>query len=412
MFKISNRKFIYSIFLFITFYCAAYASENNKEEIFTFNTEEVIFHEPIQSLLHASAEELLAEPSLKQADVDFAWETGGPITRDILNNFRNILTEEDYQNMHIDTKVQVFNKNEFSNTPGWHCDFFSTSDEQEARLIRTNPGLETDTRIFLLISGQPATEFMIPRNLDVNIAVPSWKHISQYIDSIVNLSDLYRIPPATPVELKGNELHRVTIYEGEDPSVRYFMRVYLFPKEHSQYGIYRNEVFDWETHPKAQSEITAILGDVDNFLETAFSHIKGAGIDVADYEMTHLCYRVATEEEFLLKKEALSKIGNLISNVMADGRPYLVFKLHEPIVYHEHTVDLIALPFPKPNNSYSTGLQHVAFLMEDDIATLIDKYPHIEFDTLELERASHPELKLRFPDLVVKFHNLSLEDLA
>lgn len=412
MIKKSNFNFLYSIFLFIMFSSATYALEN-KEEIATFNTEKVVFHEPIPSLLNASAEELLAEPSLKQATVDFAWEKGGPITRDILDRFRMILTEEDYKNMLIDTKIQTFNKNEFSNTPGWHCDFFSTSDEQEAKLIRTNPGLETATRIFLLVSGEPATEFMIPRNLNINIGVPSWSHISQYIDSFIKSEDLYRIPPATPVELKGNELHRVTIYEGESPTVRYFMRVYLFPEGHSQYGIYRNEVFDWETHPQAQpSEVKTTLGDVNGFLDTAFSHLEEAGMDVSGYEMTHLCYRVATEEEFLSKKKALGEMGDLISDVMAEGRPYLVFKLHEPIVYREHTVSLIALPFPKTNNSYSTGLQHVAFLMKEDISTLLSKYPGIQFDTLELNRVSHPELKIRFPDLVVKFHNLSLEDLA
>jgi uncharacterized protein len=205
----------------------------------------------------------------------------------------------------------------------------------------------------------------------------------------------------------------VTIYEGEKPTIRYFMRVYLFPEGHSQRGIYRNELFDWETYPIIQPiEITNILGDVNGFLEKAFSHLNEVGVDVGEYEMTHLCYRVATEEEFWAKKEGLSRVGNLISNVLAEGRPYLVYKLNDPIIYREHCVSLIALPYPKTNNTYPTALQHVAFLMKEEISTLLDKYPNTEFDILELARASHPELKLRFHDLVVKFHNLSLEDLA
>lgn len=405
----SKNYCLYVLLTFTVFCTNLYSYESRQEDLVSFNTEEVIFHEAIPSLLGASPEELLAEPSMKQATADFAWQNGGPITRDILNNFRRILSEDDYKNIIVDTKIQEFKNHEYSNTPGWHCDFFSTSDEQEDRLFRTNPGLETDTRIFLLVSGEPATEFMVPRNLNIDINVPAWKQISQYVDSVINPSDLYRIPHATPVELKGNELHRVTVYEGEKPTIRYFMRVYLFPEGHSQRGTYRNELFDWETHP---AQITNILGDVKGFLEKAFSHLKDASIDVSHYEMTHLCYRVATEEEFFVKKEALSKVGKLISNVLAEGRPYLVYKLNDPITYRKHSVSLIALPYPKLNNTYQTALQHVAFLMKEDISTLIDKYPEIEFDVLELNRASHPELKLRFPDLVVKFHNLSLEDLA
>lgn len=410
--KIRNKlkTVLQSIFCLIIISSNLYGRENNQADVVVFNTQNVIFHQPIKSLLEASHEELLAEQSMKQATANFAWVKGGPSTRDILKKFREILSEEDYQNMRIDTKIQTINKNAYSNTPGWHCDFFSISDEQEDRLIRTNPGLETETRIFLLISGEPATEFMIPRNFNVDINVPSWKQISQQIDSIINPTDLYRIPIATPVELTGNELHRVTAYEGEEPTVRYFMRVYLFAKGHSQYGRYLNELFDWETHQNP--EITSFLGNVNEFLDKAFLHLDEAGVDVSHYEMTHLCYRVASEEEFLRKKEDLLQVGTLISEVLAEGRPYLVFKLNHPIIYHEYEVSLIALPYPKPNNTYATALQHVAFLIREDLSTLLDQYPKTEFDTLELNRTSHPELKLRFDDLVVKFHNLSLEDLS
>lgn len=134
----------------------------------------------------------------------------------------------------------------------------------------------------------------------------------------------------------------LTLYEGEKASVRYFMRVYIFPKSHSQYGTYRNEIFDWETHQKP--EITNILGDVNTFLDKAFSHLDEAGVDVSRYEMTHLCYRVASEEEFLRKKEDLLHVSTLISEVLAEGQPYLVFKLNHPLTYHEYEVSLIAFP--------------------------------------------------------------------
>ena len=75
-------------------------------------------------------------------------------------------------------------------------------------------------------------------------------------------------------------------------------------------------------------------------------------------------------------------------------------------------MDLIALPYPKPDNRYKTGLQHVAFLLKEDLNRLVEQHPDLDFDTSDLNRTSHRDLKLPFEDLVVKFHNQSLEDLA
>ncbi len=104
--KIKINKCLRSIFLLITLSTNLYADESAIEDLVVFNTQEVMFHQPIPSLLYASHDELLAEPSMKQATSEFAWEVGGPITRDILSNFKEILNENDYKNMRIDTKFK------------------------------------------------------------------------------------------------------------------------------------------------------------------------------------------------------------------------------------------------------------------------------------------------------------------
>lgn len=381
-----------------------------EEDYIRFNTEKVIFHSPIPALAEASPKSLLAEPSFNQASVEFAFENGGPLTREVLANLKNILSEDEYNDLRIDTKIQIIAPNAYSNNPGWHCDHLGGYDIQKKHLVRYHPELETATRIFLVISGDPATEFLECRDILANFKVPSWKHVSDYLNTVITAQEVYRIPIATPIEMKGNEIHRVTPYQGNEPTARYLLRASSFPKGHSEYGKFLNQFFEWETHQDPAR--LNILGDVENFLNRAMAHLEEIEFNVEDFKMTHLCYRTATEDEYIRKKEQLSKIGILISEELAEGRPYAVFKLHEPIVYHGFNVPLIALPSPKKNNSYQGGLQHVAFVLKDELQVLLDRYPHLDFDTQELNRMTHRELKLRFDDLVVKFHNETLEDLA
>lgn len=385
-----------------------YRSNFKGDKDVTFNTKEVILYSKIPALANAKPADLLAEPSMNQASVDFALENGGPITVEVIETLKNILGEEEAENMRIDTKVQIIPPDSYANDPGWHSDYFGGYDEGAGHLIQYNPSLEPDTRIFLITSGEPATEFLTTRNLSLNFHQDSWEKVSDTIESMIDPNALYRIPLATPVEMTGDEIHRVTLYEGAEPTTRYFLRATVFPQEHSDFGIYQNQFFEWKTVADASS----ILGDAEDFLARAFSHLEEKNVDVSQFDLAHLCYRVATNEEYDQKKAMLLKVGTLVSEVNADGRPYAVFKLNHPIVYGDYQVSLIAMPAPKPDNQYASGWQHVAFVMDEDLRTLLKSYPDLEFDTLELDRPVHSELKLRFDDLVVKFHNESLEDLV
>lgn len=215
-------------------------------EVVTFNSEMIAIHKPVDSLLHASQEELLKESSMNQASVEFALKNGGPITTDILQNLRPLLSEDEFLSMRIDIKVQTILPNSYANDPGWHSDYFGKYDKSKGHLVRRNPGFENLTKMFLIISGEPATEFSVNRNIDIDFKVPSWDTISEHLDGILEPESLFRIPAASPIELRGNELHRVTQYFDEKPTVRYLMRATVFPKKHNEYGKFKNEFFSWE----------------------------------------------------------------------------------------------------------------------------------------------------------------------
>jgi hypothetical protein len=222
------------------------------DSVVKFNTQEVVCHKKIASLEQASPKELLAETPFFQATSSFVEEKGGPLTNDILKELKQVLSEEEYKHLRIDVKVQTIVKNTFSNHPGWHCDYFADYDEKAMEFKRYNPGLEESTRIFMITSGEPRTEFINQQNIEMDINGSTWKKISDAVDSLFSKDDLWRIPSSTLVEAKGNELHRVTRYEGEKPTVRYFLRATVFPKGHTESGKFHNEIYNWATHnPKA-----------------------------------------------------------------------------------------------------------------------------------------------------------------
>jgi hypothetical protein len=226
--------------------CAASLGYASQGTLF-FNTKEAVFHEKIPALTNAIPKEIREETSFFQSSTDYVEKNGGPIAKGILKKMQKILTDEEYQNMRVDVKVQKIAKNSYSNSPGWHCDYFADFDDK-GQIHRFDPESEDQMRIFLLSSGEPKTEFIELRDIPIGLNVDSWKDLSNKVDSTITQNDLWRIPSATIVEIKGNELHRVTPYQGEEPTVRFFMRMIVFPKTHPQYGKHKNTIYNWETH--------------------------------------------------------------------------------------------------------------------------------------------------------------------
>jgi hypothetical protein len=214
----------------------------------------VTYHCEVPSLKNASAEDLLAEPSLFKASASFIEQLkGASLTKEILRELKKQLTEDEYERLQVDVKVQYIPVGAFSNYTGWHADFYAIPDETTKRLVRPNEGLEAETRVFLITSGEPATEFIRKPNLVVDMNVPSWDELSQKIDAQITPQDLYRIPIATLVEMKGDEIHRVTPNETGQTTLRYFLRAVVFPQKHTQHGKFFNELYNWSTHvPKPE----------------------------------------------------------------------------------------------------------------------------------------------------------------
>lgn len=156
--------------------------------------------------------------------------------------------------------------------------------------------------------------------------------------------------------------------------------------------------------------IEDIIGNTNAFLTQIFNELNNLKIDITNRQLDHICYRVATIEEYNLKRHELLQFGVLLTEANVNGRPIATFKLNEPIKYNSREIYLIELPSPKKNTNYESGLEHIEFVIEEGLYYWIEKYPNIDFEKSGINKKLNPEIKITLSNnLSVKFHPLSLD---
>jgi predicted metalloenzyme YecM len=157
------------------------------------------------------------------------------------------------------------------------------------------------------------------------------------------------------------------------------------------------------------TDLQSVIGGYPAFLEDIVGRVVADGFDLADFvQMDHMCYRVASMEDYGRKKAELAKVARLLDENMINGRPIATFRLTEPVVYDKWRIDAIELPAPKPGSAYVEGLEHVEFVLFDDIPTFLAKYDGKPFDMRSADRGVNPEVGLQLGNYGVKFHLLNL----
>ena len=95
-------------------------------------------------------EEITNEQMLFQASPEFAWDNGGPITREVLEALTSHVPLEptlpDCPHPVIDTKVHMLMPGHTPAIPGWHCDHTPRSDyNSHPDPLRANPAQDSYT---------------------------------------------------------------------------------------------------------------------------------------------------------------------------------------------------------------------------------------------------------------------------
>ncbi|MDO9183487.1 MAG: VOC family protein [Bacteriovorax sp.] len=157
--------------------------------------------------------------------------------------------------------------------------------------------------------------------------------------------------------------------------------------------------------------LSEIIGEPCLFLEDLFSKMADIELNVDQYELDHICYRVQSLSEYKLKKEELAPLGELLIESMVNGRLISTFKLYEPIVYKNRKIYLIELPSPKSQHSYTSGLEHVEFVTKLPLEKIVEKYPQYSFEVFGIHKKINADITLKLGEYCIRFHNSSLEDV-
>ena len=160
------------------------------------------------------------------------------------------------------------------------------------------------------------------------------------------------------------------------------------------------------------NSINKILKDPTPFLDQVFSDIKETPINVDDFELDHICYRVETLERYNDLKNLMLEISNLLSETLISNRPISTFKLFEPITYLNRDIWLIEIPAPKEGSFYFEGFEHAEFVIDQQLESFMTLYPNIEFNTKSITKRLNPEIGVKMKNSNVKFHELSLQTVC
>lgn len=154
------------------------------------------------------------------------------------------------------------------------------------------------------------------------------------------------------------------------------------------------------------------LGEIKPFLSKVFSALVKDKIDVSQYELDHVCYRVETLDRYEELKKQLLNCGELLSENEINGRAIANFKLNEPIIFEERKIFGLELPAPKENIFYPEGYEHVEFVVGMSLDKFLKIYPHIHWDTTGMSKKVNPDIFVKYDDFVIKFHQHSIEHVV
>ena len=148
-----------------------------------------------------------------------------------------------------------------------------------------------------------------------------------------------------------------------------------------------------------------ILNSYSQFLDKLFIKIKNSGINVNNFELDHIAYRPSSSELYEQKKLDLNNYGEMISEIEESGRKISIFKLTNPLIFNNFSIQYFELMGPKELNKYKDGYQHIEFVIDSTLEIFITKYSNLTFNTAHIDGKINPSIELEFDDKTsVEFH--------
>jgi predicted metalloenzyme YecM len=145
------------------------------------------------------------------------------------------------------------------------------------------------------------------------------------------------------------------------------------------------------------------------FLDSLFINLENDGIEVDQFELDHICYRVETDADFYQKKVDWASFTSQFHEGIIGGRPIAILKLNEAWEYKGRSIHFIELPAPKPNRFYPEGFEHAEFVIDSSLETFLLKYENLEFNRKGMSKTLNADVKRMYEQTSVKFHKLAID---
>lgn len=155
--------------------------------------------------------------------------------------------------------------------------------------------------------------------------------------------------------------------------------------------------------------LDATLGPQGPFVSLLLAQLAELGIEAA-YPVDHLCYRAASNQEYLHLRALLEQEGTLLVEGMIGGRPIATYRYHQPVLAGAVTVPCIELAAPKPGRCHQSGLEHIE-LVVPSLEGLIATHPQCAFRTDNQHSLRNPDIALTLGGGQVKFHLQALDSV-
>lgn len=152
------------------------------------------------------------------------------------------------------------------------------------------------------------------------------------------------------------------------------------------------------------AKIDTTMLDYQNFLDEFFKQIDLVGLDVIGLPLDHVAYQARTSDEYDQLKLDFRKISEGVHEAIIGNRRVGVFKLYQPFIYKNYTIEGLELLEPKQGQVCESGFQHAEFIANKPFEKYMEQYPNLNWDTSSMNRSEFSHLKFHFKNgLTLKF---------
>lgn len=161
-----------------------------------------------------------------------------------------------------------------------------------------------------------------------------------------------------------------------------------------------------------------LLPNPFSFLQSLFTELEVFDGQLDDLYLDHICFRVSTEDEYVLLRDQLSEAHELLVESPVGGRWIATFKLSTPFKFRDRSIEVLELPSPKAGSPYPAGYEHVEFVTDRPLEEFINylekklKIDPNKIDGKGMAKMRNRDIRVNLQSgKSVKFHERSLADV-